>query len=63
MNLKDTSMGFTNMTTRSVTKYTINPSLVFPSIYKGQSEVIRRKDLDSNSQWHRDIITCMHMHV
>lgn len=49
VNLKDTFMVFTNMTTRSVTKYNTNRPLAFPSIYRGQSEVIRRKDLDSNS--------------
>lgn len=49
VNLKDTFMVFNKLTTRSVTKYNTNLPLAFPSIYRGQSEVIRRKDLDSNS--------------
>ena len=41
--LKDPFMVFSNVTTSSVTKYDVNLPSVFPVIYKGQREVIRRK--------------------
>lgn len=58
---RDVFMVFTNITTGFVSQYYINLLLVFPSTYKGQSEVIRRKDFNSNSQWHHDIFmyTCV----
>jgi len=54
---------FSNVTTSSVIKYNRNLPSVFPSIYKGQSEVIRRKDSDSSSQWHRDVTLRAHICV
>lgn len=56
---QDAFMVFTDITTGYVSQYYINLPSVFPYICKGQCEVPRRKDLDSNAQWHHDIFTCM----
>lgn len=58
---KDPFGVFTNITASSVIKYNINLPSVLPSIYKGQSEVIRRKDSGSSSQWSTTspcVLTC-----
>lgn len=56
---QDAFMVVTDITTGSVSQYYINLPSVFPYICKGQCEVPRRKDLDSNAQWHHDIFTCV----
>lgn len=60
--LKTLSGVFTNITASSVIKDNINLPSVLPSIYKGQSEVIRRKDSGSSSQWCHNITMCAHIH-